>query len=192
MAQQPSRSTMILVVGALAAGAWVISSMSANSPSANPTQTTPTASVSASISVSPIEPKIVTVEELKSLTSNLSYPVYWNGEMADTQIELTVLSNGSVYVRYLPLDETVGTEKPYFTVATYYDPVAYGRVQALAQEEGAKAVQFEGGAIAVTKSATDQNSYFAFENVPLLINVFSPDAAAGWDLIASGKITILE
>ena len=169
--------------------AWLITgSSNRNDVSAPPG----TVSQSPATSLTEIPAVIVSKEDLLSATKDVGFPVYWNGEMKDTKIELTVLSEGKVYVRYLPNDVAVGAGEPYFTVASYYDPEAFGKVQSLGSTTGSKFIRYSGGAIAASASEEEQNIYFAFDLNPVLYNIYSPDPKVGWDGLDSGSIVLLQ
>lgn len=186
----PRRLLTVGLVLAVAIVAWLmVRPASTATPTAN-LSATESASASSPLTM-PVAPVIVSVEELKAQTNTLGIPVYWNGEMKGTNIELTILRDATVFVRYLPKGVSAGDKAPYFTVATYMNQNAYAQVQSLAAAPGAKSIKYSGGALAATASETDPNTYFAYEGVPALIDVFSQNPPEGWDLIASGSIRLL-
>jgi len=134
---------------------------------------------------------VVTKDELIAATKDLGLVIYWNGEMPDTNIELTVLTEGKVFVRYLPKDVPAGAADPYFTVATYFDPEGFARVQSIGSNEGAKYINYSGGAVAASSSKSDSNIYFAYDGNPFLYNIYSPDPKIGWDALNSATLGIL-
>ena len=73
----------------------------------------PTSSLPSAIAMQGYGPAIVTVDELKAQATKYGLAAYWGGEVAGTQLELTVTTNGSFFVRYLPEDATVGTKDEY-------------------------------------------------------------------------------
>ena len=111
--------------------------------------------------------------------------------MKDTNMELTVLTKGKVYVRYLPTGVAAGANEKYFTVATYYDPLAFNKVKQLGNKTGAKYIKYKGGAVAASKSESDSNVYVAFDGNPAIYNIYSPDPANAWSAIDSGTFALL-
>ena len=59
-----------------------------------------------SISVPAFGPQVVSAAELAERAASAGYPdgfpLYWAGEVTGTQIELTILTDGTWGVRYLP------------------------------------------------------------------------------------------
>jgi hypothetical protein len=190
------RLTVVLsLVALISLVAWVLSGGSgADNTAATIDTNTQSSSAPApgTVSLTAIPATIVTKAELISATKDLGFVIYWNGKMKDTNIELTVLTEGKVYVRYLPKDVAAGATEPYLTIATYYDPEALGKVQNLGATAGAKYINYSGGAVAASTSESDSNIYFAFDTNPALYNIFAPDPQIGWAALDSGTISILQ
>ena len=186
------RKRLIIVLGLIAAISFVAWVLSGDNGGTTAAPETPSVSAAGSVSLTAIPATIVSVDELMSATKDLGFPIYWNGKMKGTNIELTVLTEGKVYVRYLPKDVEAGSQDPYLTVATYYDTDAIGRVQSLGSTTGAKYVNYKGGAVAASASESDSNIYFAFPGNPALYNIYSPDPKIAWDSLDSGTIKILQ
>jgi hypothetical protein len=167
--------------------AWLITGGdSSNEASISPTST------SAGVTLTNVKATIVTKEELVAATKDLGFPIYWNGEMDDTNIELTVLTEGKVFVRYLPKNVDAGSPDKYFTVATYYDEAAFANVQNLGSMPGAKSINYSGGAVAASSTESDANIYFAFDGNPAIYNIYSPEPKSGWTALESGTISLLQ
>ena len=193
------RAIVIVVLGvAILIVAWLLSSNgtqdSTQLPPTNATSNLPTTQSggnNSELKLTPITASIVSKDELISATKDLGFPIYWNGKMKDTNLELTILAEGKVFVRYLPNDISAGAAEPYFTVASYYDPAGYARVLNLGSAEGAKFIKYSGGAVAASTSELDSNIYFAFDGNPAVYNVYAPDAQVAWDGLESGTLEIL-
>ena len=189
------RQRLIVVLGLallIALVAWVLSGGSGTDELAAPVESTnQSASAAPTVNWIAIPASIVTKDELIAATKNLGVAIYWNGETEDTNIELTVLSEGKVFVRYLPKDIEAGSSEAFFTVATYYDPSALAKVQSLGATAGAKLVNYQGGAVGASASESDSNIYFAFDGNPALYNIYSPDPNLAWGALESGSIAIL-
>lgn len=158
----------------------------------SPIAIVPNESAPATVTLTEQAATIVSKEELIAASQNIGFVVYWNGEISDTNLELTVLTEGQVFVRYLPKDVAAGAAEPYFTVASYYDPDALAKVQNVGGASGAKLVNYAGGAIAASASEADSNIYFAFDGYPVLYNIYSPDPQVGWNALETGTISILQ
>lgn len=146
-----------------------------------------------SVSVTPIGPKIITADELRTVPDQVGHEVYWAGEDAGKALELTIVQDGAVYVRYLPKDAQAGVDEPeHLTIATYPRADAYSLVESGGQRPGAVLVKDQGGALVTAESSQSTNAYFAFENLPLLVEVFDPEPGAAFDRIQSGQIQMIQ
>lgn len=142
-----------------------------------------------SYSATPDGPRIASVDEIRALPDILGHSVYWAGERQGQNLELTVLSNGSAYVRYLPDGVSAGVDEPdYLTVATYPQDEAYERLQSSGQQPGAIRVKDQGGALVVSESADSTSTYFAFDYAPLLMEVYDAKPGRAFTLVQSGQI----
>lgn len=159
----------------------------------NQTPSSDQATPEPSISVTPVGPKIVTADELRAVTAQVGHPVYWAGENPKKELELTVLQDSSVYVRYLPKGSAAGVDKPAFlTVGTYRRSDAYALVQGGGNRPGATVVKDKGGALVTTEGAKATNAYFAYEGLPLLIEVFDPVPGQAFEMIQSGQVQLVQ
>lgn len=145
------------------------------------------------VSVTPVGPKIVTAEELLALPGQVGHEVYWAGDAPNKALELTIVQDGGVYVRYLPEGTEAGTDETAFpTVATYPRADAYSLVTNAGQRQGAVLVKDQGGALVTAKGPDSTNAYFAFENLPLLMEVFDPEPGRAFDSIQNGQIQMIQ
>lgn len=172
--------------------ALIISNVSGSANDDSPIAANPNVSAPSSITLSELPATIVSKDELLSLTKDLGFVIYWNGEMPDTNLELTILAEGKVFVRYLPKEVPVGAAEPYFTVASYYDPEGFAKIQNVGATAGAKLINYSGGAAAASASEADSNIYFGFDGYPALYNIYAPDPQVGWSALESGTISILQ
>lgn len=138
-------------------------------------------------------PEAVSVEELGEVPGSVDHPVYWAGERPDTQYELTVDEEGSVFVRYLDPDVEIGsTEVASFTVATYPVPDAYGALQRVAKRPGAIKAKTPDGGFVLTNETNSQSVYIAYPGSDYQIEVYDPDGAAALQAATSGQIKLIE
>src|SRR5204863_5776379 len=92
--------------------------------------------------------------------------------------ELTKTGDGSSYIRYLPPGVTAGDPRPIFlTIGTYPRPNAFETVQKTAAQKGAKSVKLPGGGIGVPSPRNPKSVYMSYPKSPVLVEVFSTDAA---------------
>ena len=169
--------SFILLLGAL--GAYVVHAQ----PTKNKSN-----QVATRVSVTPFGPALVSQLELANEHNTVKHAVYWAGRLDNTSYELTVTASGSTYIRYLPIGALAGSTQEYLTIGSYAKTDAYQQLQTWSKKTGAVSVRDKGGALVVRQSANAKNTYFAFKNSPLLVEVFSPLPNASFDLIQSGKI----
>jgi hypothetical protein len=129
------------------------------------------------LSVTPIQPTAASIADLRALVSSSGYPVYWAGPQTGATYELSRLSDGRVYVRYLTDGVKIGAQTPLTTVGTYPVQEAFAAVQAIAQRPGATQVKLSSGGIAVTDPAHPTSVYIAYPHGKVEVEVFDPSAA---------------
>lgn len=133
-------------------------------------------------------PTIVTSQQMADFSFS-HYPMYWLGEQPDTQLELTLTSNGSVFVRYLPQDVDAGDDGEFLTVATYRAMNGYEGLMA-ADAEIAAVEQAQSGAVVVVFNDRPLSTYFSFENAAFQVEVFSPDEGRAKQLTDDGVVVL--
>jgi hypothetical protein len=141
--------------------------------------------------VTPFGPAIVSADAIKREVNIVGHAIYWAGPGTHLNLELTVIKNGSTYIRYLPTNEKAGTKNKYLTVVTFTDTKGYENVQASARSAGAISAADTGGAFVVESSKKSLNAYFAFKNYPIQVEVFTPTPGKAWNLIQTGKISLV-
>jgi len=178
-------SLIAVVIFALVVG-WLIYDQVSTKPK---THTTPTITLPAS--VPPFGPQIVDAKAIHSEIGVVGHAIYWAGAGKNQNLELTVLKNGTTYVRYLPKKEKAGTTKKYLTVVTFADKKGYEDVQASARGAGVISVADTGGAFVIESSKKSLNAYFAFKNYPIQVEVYDTTPGNAWNLIQTGKIFLV-
>jgi hypothetical protein len=125
------------------------------------------------VSLTPGEPKIVSVSELEEFAHDADRDVYWAGERIDTRYELSETEGGKVFVRYLPVEAGGGSE--YLTVGSYpvEDAVAALRRAAREDDRTELARSDEGAVILLDRDSPD-NVHLAYPGEDVQIEVFSP------------------
>jgi hypothetical protein len=139
--------------------------------------------------VTPVRPTAASIDDLRALASSSAHPVYWAGERAGTTYEMSELSDGRIFVRYLPKGVAVGDRQPLPTVGTYPAAQAYAAVQTIARRAGATKIRLSGGGLAVIEPAHPTSIYLAYPHGRVEVEVFDPSAAQARRLIESGAIT---
>ena len=129
-----------------------------------------------------------TPTKLRALSSRTGHPIYWAGPQPNVKYELTQVSDGRIFIRYLPKSARVGTKHPYPIVATYPVPNAYKAVRTAAKESGAVTFHTKRGGLAVYNQSAATNVYLAFPGSKYQIEVFDPNPSRARQLVRSGTI----
>lgn len=180
-------NTLVLVVLA-AAAAFALRHFSTGDPAVGATASP----LPSSLTVTAFGPAIVTADELQARARSAGYPadypLYWAGEVTGTNIELTVMADGTWAVRYLPEGTKAGSPNDSLTVVTFYQPDGPSRVTSIAEEPTATSKTYSGGAIAASSAENPSEISFAYEGYPMLGVVTSPNPTAAWQLLDKGVI----
>jgi hypothetical protein len=112
----------------------------------------------------------------------LGHAIYWIGPRAGTRTELTLRTDGSIYVRYLPSGVRAGAQGALPTVATYQLRDAY----AATQRVGGITRRLKDGGLAVAPSAHARDVYVAFPGGTEQVEVFLPKPGAA--LAAAARV----
>ena len=132
-------------------------------------------------------PAAVSAATLTSFASSHDGPVYWVGPMAARKLELTSTSTGT-FVRYLPLNASIGDSARAITVGTYPMRNAYATAVGRAKTTQMTSREAAGGGLAVWSKARPTSVYLAYPGVPQLVEVYAPDADQARTLALSGRI----
>ncbi len=136
--------------------------------------------------------EIVSVDELQEETGQGATPVYWAGERAGTELELSQPSPDRTYVRYLTGGAEAGDRRPAFlTVSTYEQPEAVTALRRQAREPGGIVGQAPGNATVYFNQDTPQSVYLAYPGVPVQIEVYDPNPRRALQLVNSGQIVAI-
>ena len=186
------RSVRLGAIVALAAAAglvaWVLLDRSGESSASDP----PPAAVGPSLPSTPAEtitrPTIQTTQELRTIATVGTLPLYWAGPRAGMKIEFSRTTGGTTFVRYLPTGTRAGDPEPRLTVATYARPDGFADVQAASTNDGAESLQLDGGGLGVFDPSMPTNVHFAYPGEAYQVEVFSPDEGVALRLVANGKV----
>ena len=142
----------------------------------------------ATASVTPVKPTVASIADITALAASSGHAIYWAGKQTGTTYELSELSGGGIFVRYLPAGVKAGDPKPFPTVATYPVQGAYAAVKRIALRPGATSIKVSNGGIAVTDPAHPDSVYLAYPRADVEVEVFDPSAGRAHQLVAGGAI----
>jgi hypothetical protein len=142
----------------------------------------------ATTSVTPVRPTLASIQDLRALAASSGHAIYWAGKQTGTTYELSELSGGGIFVRYLPAGVKAGDPRPYPTVATYPVHGAYAAVKKIALRPGATSVKVSNGGIAVIDPAHLNSVYLAYPRADVEVEVFDPSAGRAHHLVGSGAV----
>lgn len=139
----------------------------------------------------PVQPFVASVRDLRSIArAPGSAPIYWAGARRGTRLEVTRTSNGTVFVRYLPLGVEAGDRRPgLLTVASYPRISAFADVLAATNRPGARRFDVPGGAVGVLERGSRTNLHLAFPGIPRQIEVYGAPAL---DIVSLGRAGMIE
>jgi hypothetical protein len=131
----------------------------------------------------------LSVAELREAVSGPGTPVYWAGEQAEAEIELSRPEAGRTYVRYLTGDAKAGDPRPIFlTVGTYDRPHPVRELRRQGKGEGAVLGEAPGGAVVYYDRRAPRSVYLAYPGVKAQIEVYDPNVKQALTLVNSGQI----
>jgi hypothetical protein len=133
-------------------------------------------------------PVALSFNGLRTLVAALKQPVYWIGTKPRSSYEFRQLSNGNVYLRYLPAGTPAGDPNTYLTVGTYSMANAFSVVQGLAKGQGVFPIQVGGSAVAFSPSRDATDAYVAYSGSDYQIEVYSPTPGVARRLVARGIV----
>jgi hypothetical protein len=148
----------------------------------------PAATATGQPTVKAVAPRAASQAELRTLAVQLGHPLYWVGTEPGSTYELTVTSDGRVFVRYLPRGVEPGTKSASYTfVGSYPFNSPYSALQAQ-KKKGDVSLSVPGGGVAVYAPGTPTNIYVAFPHQNVEIEVYDPSPKRARSLVASGQV----
>jgi hypothetical protein len=136
--------------------------------------------------------EVLSIRELREAVSGTGTPVYWAGEQAGTELELSRPDPSSTYVRYLTGDAEAGDSRPTFlTVGTYVRPDAVKELRRQGKQPRTVLGEAPGGAVVYYDRGRPQSVYLAYPGVGVQIEVYDPDVKRALELVNSGQIVAL-
>jgi hypothetical protein len=133
--------------------------------------------------------EVLSVEALRKAVSGPGTPVYWVGERAGAELELSRPDSTRTYVRYLTGGARAGDPRPIFlTVGTYDRPHPIQELRQQGKREGAVLAEAPGGAVVYYDRRRPQSVYLAYPGVEAQIEVYDPNVKQALTLVNSGQI----
>src|SRR5437588_8381990 len=115
--------------------------------------------------------------------------MYWAGPQPKVKYELTQVTDGRIYIRYLPQGVPIGDRRAaYLIIATYPVKDAYKAVRTAAKESGAVTFNIARGGLAVYNQSAATNVYFAYPSSKYQVEVFDPNPTRARQLVQTGAI----
>ena len=186
--QAPIRIGAVVALAlAIAFVVWLV--VRGNDNSSSTKTSTPSATKPAKTTPVPHETvKAASVQSLRALAGAAGHPIYWAGPEPNVKYELTQVTDGRIFIRYLPKSAPIRTKHPYPIVATYPVPNAYKAVRTAAKESGAVTFHTKRGGLAVYNQSATTNVYLAFPGSKYQVEVFDPNPSRARQLVRSGTI----
>ena len=132
---------------------------------------------------------LVSASELPAEVSSAGIPVYWLGPRPGVNYEVTKITDGRTYVRYLPTSEKAQSGNPYLTVGSYAQVNALKVLRKLAKRPGASLVAIPNGGEALKNKGRPSGVYVAFPGVDTQIEIYDPEAGQALALAKSGELS---
>ena len=132
--------------------------------------------------------KEVSVQSLRALAEASDHPIYWAGAEPDVKYELTRVTDGRIYIRYLPKSVPIGDKHLYPIVATYPVANAYRAIRTAAKESGAVTFHTKRGGLAVYNQSAPTNVYLAYPGSKYQVEVFDPNPSRARRLVKTGAV----
>ena len=188
--QAPIRiGAVVALAVAIAFVVWLVVRGNDNSSSTAKTTTVRTTKPSKTTPAPRETVKAATTQSLRALARAAGHPVYWAGPQPKVKYELTQVTDGRIYIRYLPKGVPIGDRRAaYLIVATYPVNNAYKAVRTAAKESGAVTFRTKRGGLAVYNQSATTNVYLAFPGSKYQVEVFDPNPSRARQLVRSGTI----
>jgi len=135
-------------------------------------------------------PALVSQAQLERLADSLDHPLYWAGPKSGYSYELTNLSGGRTYVRYLPAGVKAGDPRANFlVVGTYAEEGAFANLKRASKQKDSVSLRIPGGGLVVFSPTKATSVYFGYPGKGYQVEVFSPSGQNARSLVLAGKIT---
>jgi hypothetical protein len=172
---------VVAVVAALGFFGWAIAGVGDDSSSSSQSPVPTTAAGTGPVALSS--------EGLRTLAATFQSPIYWLGTKPETMYELRQLTNGNVYLRYLPSGVQAGDPRPLLTIGTYPMQDAYSITLEGAKKSGAVQIDAGKGGVAFYTDNNPTSTYAAFPGSDYQVEVYSPVRGVARKVVARGGLT---
>ena len=183
MGNQQFRIAILVVVAAVVGiGLWLAFGHHSKKAT-TPTTTTPTTASGPTITaVAPVKQN----ESQLVARAAVSKPFYWIGPKRGFHYEFQRLTNGNIYVRYLPKGVDAGG-KPgkLLIIATYPFPNAYTRLK---KGAGGRGVAGPHGSFVWVRTGDPKSVYVTWPHVPYEVEVYYPNPSKSATIAESGNV----
>lgn len=181
------------VVGAtlLGVAAYALGSKTGLGAHSSGASASPSTSASASVAANKFGPQVVSEKRIIGLPEELGHPVFWAGKAtADQRYELTISADGAVAIRYLDVADTTGAAGA-LAVATFARKDAFQVLTEEAGRPGTTVATPAPNSLVVPDAEDKRSGFLGREGVDYVAQVFHPAAGKAWELLSSGKITLI-
>lgn len=135
------------------------------------------------------EAEIVSANDLRRAAALSGTSVYWAGERAGTELELSRPGGGRAYVRYLTGGAEAGDPRPDFlTVGTYAQPAAVQALRRQGRRTGGVLAKAPGGAVVYFDRRNPHSVYLAYPGSGIEVEVYDPSFKTALRLVDAGRI----
>ena len=180
--QQLRIAILVVVAAVVGVGLWL-----AFGHSSKATTTTSNGGNNAGSVVQGIPAVSQTESQLMARALAVGQPFYWSGPKKGYHYEFSRLTNGNVYVRYLPNGVAAGAKQgQLLIIATYPFDHAYTRLKAGAHGRG---VAGPHGSFVWVLPNKPQSVYVAWPHVPYEVEVYDPNPRKSARIAESGDVT---
>lgn len=133
--------------------------------------------------------EIVSADSLRDTAAGGTTPIYWAGEQAGTELELSQPDKSRTYVRYLTGDAEAGDKRADFlTVGTYAQPNAADSLRRQVERSGGTISHGPDNATVYFDQTNPSSVYVAYPDEPVEIEVFDPNFKRALRLVESGQV----
>lgn len=138
---------------------------------------------------STVPPHLVERAEIAELEESIGHAIYWEGNLPNAEVELSMKEDGSVFVRYLPPEARVGNEKlAVRNVGTYVVPEPLKALQLAAKKEGSQLKHLSHGIVVLAPPKNPNYVYFTTPGSELEVEVYDPIPGKALALVREGTI----
>jgi hypothetical protein len=133
--------------------------------------------------------EVVSAAGVPAAVAAAGYPVYWLGPRGGVDYEVTLITDGRTYIRYLPKAEQAEAETPYLTVGSYSQSDAVTVIERLGAQQGADTQPIPNGGLALVNEGGSTGVYVAFPDSDTQIEIYDPRPGRALELAESGALT---